>query len=196
MTNKMYIFTYGSLIYDYNSHIIPVNISGFKRGWNVQVPEDRNTGLGLIKSDKFSDYCNGLILEVTPDDLETYDQRELVHEYERILLDHSHVELINSNYCLDIDTVIWTYVAQNPKLPTSEYPISQSYLDVVLSGCLSINERFAINFINTTYGWDGVWINDRTKPRYRRNICVNKIVIDNFLHKHFFDLLIKRNNME
>jgi len=34
-----------------------------------------------------------------------------------------------------------------------KYPILQSYVDIVLRGCLSISKSFAKEFVEGTYGW-------------------------------------------
>jgi hypothetical protein len=61
------------------------------------------------------------------------------------------------------------------------FPISQSYVDIILRGCLSISRDFARRFLETTHGWEhGEWLdrndgdntnaggdfNDRTLSRY------------------------------
>ena len=49
---------------------------------------------------------------------------------------------------------IWTYVTRHPLAASSDYPIAQSYVDIVLRGCLTISKSFAQEFIQTTKGWD------------------------------------------
>lgn len=48
---------------------------------------------------------------------------------------------------------IWTYVTRHPLPASSDYPIAQSYVDIVLRGCLTISTSFAQEFIQTTKGW-------------------------------------------
>jgi hypothetical protein len=49
---------------------------------------------------------------------------------------------------------IWTYVTRHPLPASSDYPIAQSYVDIVLRGCLTISTSFAQEFIQTTKGWN------------------------------------------
>lgn len=51
---------------------------------------------------------------------------------------------------------------------SQQYPLVQSYADVILTGCLAIGTDFAIEFIETTQGWGQAWLNDRAQPRYQR----------------------------
>jgi hypothetical protein len=46
-----------------------------------------------------------------------------------------------------------------------DYPILQTYIDVCLLGCLESGEGNAEEFIRSTVGWDGPWLNDRETPR-------------------------------
>ena len=48
---------------------------------------------------------------------------------------------------------VWVYVQKNPKPTSPICPIIQSYVDIIVRGCLSISKEFAIEFIQTTYGW-------------------------------------------
>ena len=51
------------------------------------------------------------------------------------------------------------------KPPSIQYPILQSYVDVVLTGCLEYGEDFAKEFIQTTFKWSPYWLNERTLAR-------------------------------
>jgi hypothetical protein len=58
---------------------------------------------------------------------------------------------------------LWTYVpnASQCASPTEEYPIVQTYLDVVLEGCLAEGgEKMASTFILTTTDWSAFFLND------------------------------------
>ncbi|KAJ3156152.1 hypothetical protein HDU86_004120 [Geranomyces michiganensis] len=62
--------------------------------------------------------------------------------------------------------------------PTPTIPIPQSYVDVVLEGCLEYGPAFAADFVLHTKGWEGVWVNDRhadiSVRRYVRNTAVGE----------------------
>ena len=56
-------------------------------------------------------------------------------------------------------------------LPSAEFPIVQSYVDICLTGCLQIQQgfpeagNFAAEFIQSTQEWSTFWENDRANPR-------------------------------
>ena len=55
-------------------------------------------------------------------------------------------------------------------MPNKEYPIVQSYVDIFISGCLEIEDKyelphFADKCVETTKGWSTSWVNDRLYPR-------------------------------
>jgi hypothetical protein len=64
----------------------------------------------------------------------------------------------------------WLYTATEPGFPSEDCPIAQSYVDVVLTGCLEFGESFAAEFVRTTTHWAYPWIDDRSAPRYVRSM--------------------------
>jgi hypothetical protein len=96
---------------------------------------------------------------------------------------------------------VWVYVPKDPIPPDTSHPILQSYVDIIMRGCLSIHDDFARSFINTTVGWTdtstttkdlerskGHWVNDRTSPLYPRADAAYSYehgpVIDELLQTH------------
>jgi gamma-glutamylcyclotransferase (GGCT)/AIG2-like uncharacterized protein YtfP len=185
---RNYIFVYGSLVNTRsreNNNIFvktyPVEVRGVKRGWFLPIPEDETTALGLIQKNSYS--VNGLLFEVFPIDIEVLDKREKIHRYERVKIKYHDVKFINSEQRIERESVIWTYTTESPQYPTKTTPIAQSYVDVVIQGFSEHGEGFALDFVNTTDGWDKAWINDRESPRYRRNLSnINYSTIDTVLH--------------
>ena len=51
------------------------------------------------------------------------------------------------------------------KPPSIQYPVLQTYLDVVITGCLEYGEDFAKEFIQTTFQWSPYWLNERALAR-------------------------------
>jgi len=49
--------------------------------------------------------------------------------------------------------------------PSEKFPILQTYIDVVLDGCLEHGEDFAREFIRTTFLWTPFWCNEREVSR-------------------------------
>lgn len=122
----------------------------------------------------------------------------------------------NDNYQDELDVSVWVYI-QSEDLPANpSYPITQSYLDIIMRGCLSISRDFARRFLETTDGWwhDGkashsttcedtkdaiahhTWVNDRYDPMYVRADSDYSIeygeVIDKLLEEHHPDALKRR----
>ncbi len=94
------------------------------------------------------------------------------------------------------------------------FPISQSYVDIILRGCLSISRDFARRFLETTHGWEHgecldqntkdntnaggefgdstlsryIWVNDRHAPIYYRADFEYSLVkgkeIDELIQEH------------
>jgi hypothetical protein len=96
-------------------------------------------------------------------------------------LSESSMDVLNVNDSLS-EIAVWVYI-QSEDLPASiNFPITQSYLDIIIRGCLSVSLDFARRFLETTDGWlhDGkstdehattdhhTWINDRHDPVYVR----------------------------
>jgi hypothetical protein len=189
-----YLFAYGSLIYtDGNGEPgIPVSVSTIRRGWYARISKDKNSALGAILES--NSMCNGILRVTDTQKLEVTDEREIQVGYHRSSLPTRTITIVNGND-YEIDRV-WVYVTDTPELPTSEFPIAQSYLDVVLTGCLAINEEFAVDFIRMTDGWDHSWLDDRLKPRYPRAISSDHHRIDAVLQKVIPDQLAKRIPLE
>ena len=93
------------------------------------------------------------------------------------------------------DMSVWAYVEQDHTPVNRLYPIPQSYVDIILRGCLSISKGFALSFLEMTRGWmregeDGeqTWVDDRRSPLYVRADAEYSIkrkeMIDALLEKH------------
>jgi hypothetical protein len=164
-----YIFGYGSLIdADSRAHTgktgaaIPVRLAGFRRGWYVTARRDGFTAVGIVPDPCVR--CNGVLVEIAPEELPRFDARE--RGYDRVAVPWSTLSLLSGAQVPS--GTVWTYVIPRPEMPGARYPIIQSYVDVILTGCLRIGPDFATEFITTTAGWEHAWLDDRRAPRYRR----------------------------
>ena len=162
-----YIFGYGSLISQesraktgHSGASIPVRVQGVRRSWNRISPQSRICSVGVnFQEDVF---CNGVIFPVSESELPKFDQREF--GYDRVRLRPHQIRPWEAE---DLPPgAFWTYLIKNLESPSKECPIAQSYIDVMLSGCLEIGEAFAEEFVTTT-GWSPFMINDRANPQYR-----------------------------
>lgn len=177
-----FIFGYGSLINtsSRNStagkpvHAIPVRVAaafGYVRSWSDRAPSGF-TALGLRRprDGESAATINGVIYPVVGDDMSAFDQREA--GYVRVEVPRKFVEPV-SWQPLPAQGEIWAYV---PKIegnapgealrpPDAQFPMLESYIDVVIEGALEYGPEFAREIIQTTRDWSPYWLNDRTLAR-------------------------------
>jgi len=111
--------------------------------------------------------------------------------YDRVEIDRKNVNVL-SGFNLP-GGIIWAYIPKDPTAPTKEFPIRQSYIDVIISGCLEIGRGFTEDFIKGTSGWNTIWVDDRQRPYYSRaefDLDVKKI--DDILTETIPDEISKR----
>jgi hypothetical protein len=98
--------------------------------------------------------CNGVLLPVNDDELRAFDIRE--KHYKRMLVDWNLIRKFEGGL-LDDATIqssdVWVYAQQSTNLANRYFPIPQTYVDVILRGCLSISDEFCTSFVETTQGW-------------------------------------------
>ena len=177
-SRPQYIVGYGSLMQDESrkrtspqagpAH--PVEIEGYRRGWFARGSSVglSSTFLGVVQD--AASHLNAVIYQVDVEELEATDKRE--RSYCRALLSGSQVRPLGPDFSLAPEAQTWIYVSRGPgvELPSTKYPIVQSYIDIFLSGCLEQEERFGVagfaeQCIETTSGWSEHWVNDRLYPR-------------------------------
>ena len=191
-----FVFAYGSLIDPASRAIsaptlgkqgaLPITVNHLERVWSARTKSGW-TAMGVRF--RLGAYVNGILLEVDQDELVYLDEREA--NYLRVQVHLDHVELME----LDGDgggdekagaisnakdeqsglVKMWVYVQKETIPSDHSHPIPQSYVDVILRGCLKISRDFARSFIETTDGWHGEdeeleanYVNDRNLPLYIR----------------------------
>jgi hypothetical protein len=177
-----FIFGYGSLISSAsrNSTVgrivpaIPVRVSaafGYLRAW-----DDRSlsgfTSLGLRKpgEGEKASTINGVLYPVNGDELAKYDARE--QGYRRVDVPRDAIESVSWQQ-LPATGRVWVYIPVNADgepgvgLPaaSAEFPLLESYIDVVVEGALEYGEPFAHELLETTSDWSNYWLNDRELAR-------------------------------
>jgi hypothetical protein len=177
-----FIFGYGSLISSAsrNSTVgrivpaIPVRVSaafGYLRAW-----DDRSlsgfTSLGLRKpgEGEKASTINGVLYPVNSDELAKYDARE--QGYRRIDVPRDAIESVSWQQ-LPATGRVWVYIPVKADgepgvgLPaaSAEFPLLESYIDVVVEGALEYGEPFAHELLETTSDWSNYWLNDRELAR-------------------------------
>jgi hypothetical protein len=177
-----FIFGYGSLINSTsrNSTVgkivpaIPVRVSsafGYLRAW-ANRSSSGFTGLGLRKpsADEKASTINGVLYPVETGDMAKYDARE--QGYSRVEVPRDEIEAVSWRQ-LPATGKLWAYIPVKADgepgvgLPgaSAEFPLLESYIDVVVEGALEYGEPFARELLETTSDWSDYWLNDRELAR-------------------------------
>ena len=177
-----FVFGYGTLI-DADSRdrtagaqvpAIPVRVSaefGYLRAW-VDRCSCGFTALGLRKPHPGEPAMtiNGVLYAVNASNLPAFDRRE--GDYRRVPVPRRMIEAVSWQE-LPRDGQIWVYVPigsgaePGVDLPqaSAQFPMLQTYIDLVLRGSLIYGSDFAKEIIQTTTDWSLFWLNDREQPR-------------------------------
>jgi len=173
-----YIFGYGSLVESESRvrtspsalYAFPVNVAGIQRGWFDQVGgvSLSTTYLGAVPDAKSE--CNGVIFQVSQQQLDAFDQRETGYKRDRI--DQEQICMLNGSKSAP-EGDIWFYANTKKQYASPTCPIVQSYVDICLNGCLELEAtypkgkaaKFAETFLKTCSDWSKYWVNDRLYPR-------------------------------
>lgn len=202
--SKQFIFGYGSLVESKSRamtsptalYASPVNIAGIQRGWFDQTGgvSLSTTYLGAVPNASAS--CNGVIFQVSQQQLDAFDQRETGYNREKI--DRQNVTMLDGSQTAP-EGDIWYYANAEKRFASPQFPIVQSYVDICLNGCLEIEATyplakqaaFAETFLRTSSDWSKYWVNDRLYPRrafiYMPNASRIDQLIVNVLGKELFN---------
>jgi hypothetical protein len=202
-----YIFGYGSLIEQSSRlrttpraiYVLPANVVGFARGWWARTPSTgfSTTFAGAIPDPSAS--INGVVYAVTQQELEDTNKREKGYTPTDIT---GQIEILSGDY--KPKDKVWMYVndfkpgEREKSLPSPQFPIVQSYVDICLTGCLQIEGAFpndaggfARKFIESTQAWSNYWENDRVNPRRPFVSVPAASSIDDLLHELLPDYFSK-----
>ncbi len=181
-----YIFGYGSLIEDESRQRTtpsardawPARVRGIRRGWWARGGKSglTTTYLGAVIAETLPPAtCNGVIYKVSAEELAATDRRESAG-YQRCRIESDQIEMLDGRD-KPIEGLVWAYINLIPpdqienNLPTFQFPIVQSYVDICIHGCLEVEGKyptaagFTQEFIATTHEWNRFWVNDRLYPR-------------------------------
>jgi hypothetical protein len=142
-----YIIGYGSLINEVSKketdpsakENFPVIISGYERSWSVH---GRSKTFLSITENKNATF-NAVIYKLSsPQNIHLYDKRE--KHYCRKAVDINQLKIYGTK--LPFQKQIWIYSSKHQKkeVPTKDFPIAQSYIDIFISGCFQIEKKFEI----------------------------------------------------
>lgn len=144
---------------------IPVRVLpsfGYIRCWNVHRDPYHFTAMGLRKAKpgESGATINGVLYPAEGADMSKFDQRE--DAYTRVEVPSAQIEAVGWQSLPAIGH-IWIYVPAAALLPgpDAEYPLLQSYIDVVVEGGLEYSSDFAREILETTDCWNRFWLNDR-----------------------------------
>lgn len=190
-----YVVAYGRLMHEslrsdklqYKSTgQLPVWVSGFQRGWTTRINTKGNyTSLGVTP--EAGKLFNGILVEATPDVIDTHDRTE--KKMCRIRLDRKKISSMTGQV-LPGKGEFWIYTTK-PEVrykPAGKYPMLMSEVDAFLTGCIQQGEQFNLtNFpeqcIESTDFWSGNWTNDRERPLAGRLVQVRRTQINKLLSK-------------
>lgn len=168
---RHWLFAYGSLInadsraLSFSSnHAQPARVRGFRRGWFHTAHDQPLSGV-VATHGSAAHVINGVLIQLDEDQLQHADARELPFGYVRTLVDRSVIDTVSDE--LTARDQAWIYAVPDVADDRTSV-IYQSYLDVILAGCLAIDDGFAREFVRSTGLWHAPWIDDRPRPRYLR----------------------------
>lgn len=147
----------------------PVRVSadfGWRRVWNL-LAGSGFTALGLEAggANAPAETINGVLFPVDAPTLAKFDRREM--GYDRVAVPGGLVQSLSWMRLPEAGT-FFIYVPKpgaRTARPDADHPIVQSYVDLVLAGSLAYGEPFAREVVETTFGWDSFWLNDRPFAR-------------------------------
>lgn len=186
----------------------PVRVRGLERLWSLPVVPCGTTFLGIRPAAAAT--CVGVLIPVNDEELAQFDAREI--GYTRTLLALECIEKIAQSVeknpscyfdhlpqvSLSKETTespkqpaeqppkVWVYAQNSPAPINPACPLAQTYVDIIMRGCLTISTDFCREFLQTTRGWTvhdfddtaaeadsannttTYWVDDRHAPLYVR----------------------------
>jgi hypothetical protein len=171
---KNYIVGYGSLINEESQritgvvgHSVPIILKGYKRSWTVVYDHLQFCALGVYPEPQSE--VNAVLFETH--DLEGFDRRE--HGYHRVALDRSQIQAWSAQGQIPEDGDIWIYLPKEEKhgFASESYFIWQSYVDVILMGCLAVGSEYVEKFMSSTAHWNKEFFkDDRATSEYLKKL--------------------------
>ncbi len=158
-----FFFGYGSLV-NRRTHSFPEAFPARIRGWRRAWRHSRSHGRTFLTAipDPGAE-IDGLVACVPRGDWAALDQREAGYQRHAV----PGPELVHST-ARDLAAQIYAIPAES--FTDTVHPIRLSYLDVVIQGYLiEFGEAGALEFIDTTDGWNTPIVDDRAAPTYARH---------------------------
>ncbi len=196
--------------------VVPMRVAadaGYARCWNFQHPTSKITALGVRTCPKGQGRSiNGVCTPIVTDEWRDDNSDHTPPSLPKAVLDRevgytpfpipSHLLEPLSWAKLPAGSTVWLFVPDSRveggkpgtglSFASSHHPILQTYVDICILGCLEFSREFAIEFICSTMGWDGPWLNDREVPRRPWVFCPAYSEIDKLLEEIIPDQFQKR----
>lgn len=194
--DTVYYFGYGSLVNRLtrspSEKFYKATLQGWERQWahRADIPEfatgypERIGCLGICPltiARRPGCRIDGVLAELNRDQLPSLDRRE--RGYDRLALPASDFDIegeINGSE-------IYVYRSSDVRYgwADDQYPLAQSYVDVVVSGYRSLFDDDGVaRLLASTRGWDLPTLNDRSNPAYGRALQLDTTelaLIDEYL---------------
>lgn len=176
-------FGYGSLVNDEtrprDTVARPYQLHGWRRRWGHRLHTLGHGHCSLTVRPCDSTSLLGVLVQSPLVHLPALDQRE--HGYDRLGLHCASTTLGEEAFIYRSQQDFYGWADE-------DYPILQSYVDVVVLGYLNnFGEQAAIDFIRTTEGWDRPIRQDREQPIYPRAVAFRagqRAIVDRLLEQY------------
>ncbi|WP_395166550.1 gamma-glutamylcyclotransferase family protein [Francisella salimarina] len=189
-----FIVGYGSLMNDSSrmrtnpqaKNVYPVEVKNFERVWGLRAGGSYRT-TGLLVVPKPGEHLNAVYYPVDYKGVKQADERE--NFYCRYKIPSSDIKSLGLKNLQKGDYWIYAKQPKDIQKPTTEFPIIQSYVDLFITGCMQIQDRYLIKgfvkeCIATTKYWNNnTWINDRVNPRRPTDSTPEALQVDRYLGK-------------
>ena len=160
---------------------IPVMVDGFERAWVTRSIQEQQTYVGAIRNAAKKLNAQLIPAELNP----ALQEREKDYRFTQV-----SPEQIAFDATMDINSetalyealsgrTLWVCETLHCSPANDEFPVSQTYVDTCLAGCLErAGEKAATDFVTHTSLWDHPRVNDRELPKYPRAANVDKATRD------------------
>lgn len=148
---------------------IPVRVHGYHRAWITRSEEEQQTYVGALEHPQH--YLNAQLIITTMNP--ALSKREQDYTFEPVEMSQLQFglgeELVEQLTHTLKKRHLWICRTRDAHPANNDYPVSQSYVDTCIAGCLEHGgEREAVDFITTTGHWSHPRVQDRQRPRYPR----------------------------
>lgn len=148
---------------------IPVTVKGFERGWVTRSIQEKQTYVGAKPKANATLNAQLIPVELNP----SLQQRERDYQFVEVPLDQLVFALPTASEQALRQGLqsrrIWLCETLALVPADENHPVSQTYIDTCLAGCLEQGgEEAAKAFITSTTGWSHPRVNDRAAPNYPR----------------------------